>query len=132
MGTVSTSMTISSGAGELVTSAISITNNKDIVAPNTTGLARGTITSTAVGTASGQVTIYTGDDYAAIAYIYIKNTDVTDTDYVYVYKDGGTDIWLKLAGGDWAFLPTVADDTLKAFATTSGTIVEFMTFGTDQ
>ena len=49
-----------------------------------------------------------------------------------MYKDGGTDIWLKLAGGDFAFLPLVADDTLKAYATTNPTVVEWMVIGTDQ
>jgi hypothetical protein len=133
MGVVSTTVTITSAADSLVSSAISISNSKDITAPNTNGLARGTITATSKG-ASGEVTIYTADDYAAIAYVYIKNTDSTSTDYVYVYNDttSGDPIILKLAGGDWAFLPTVADKTLKAYATTSGTIVEHMVFGTDQ
>jgi hypothetical protein len=105
-----------------------------ITASNTTGLARRPITSTAVGTASGQVTIYTADDFAAIAYVYLKNTDPTATDYIYVFDDttSGDPVILKLAGGDWAFMPVIADKTLKAYATTSGTVLEFMIIGTDQ
>ena len=127
-----TTAKISLISSDLVSDAINFTQSASITASHTTGLARAPITSTAVGTASGQVTLYTGDDYAAIAYLYIKNTDATATDYIYVYKDGGTDNWLKLAGGDWAFLPLIADDTLKAWATTGGTVVEWMIIGTDQ
>ena len=117
--------TLSLSSSDLLSDALSFSTNTSVTASHTTGLARAPITSTAVGTASGQVTLYTGDDYAAIAYLYIKNTDTTATDYIYVYKDGGTDIWLKLAGGDFAFLPLVADDTLKAYATTNPTVVSF-------
>jgi len=130
MATLTPTLTLAST--DLVTDSLSLSTNTSITASHTTGLARQPITSTAVGTASGQVTLYTGDDFAAIAYLYVKNTDDTATDYIYVYKDGGVDNLLKLAGGDWAFLPLIADDTLKAWATTSGTIVEFMVVGTDQ
>ena len=130
MGTVSGTLSLSSS--DLLSDTLSMSVSTSVTASNTTGLARRPITSTAVGTASGQVTLYTGDDFAAIAYLYIKNTDTTATDYIYVYKDGGTDNLLKLAGGDFAFLPLIADDTLKAWATTSGTVVEFMVIGTDQ
>ena len=119
-------------SSDLVTDDLNLSTNTSVTANHTTGLARRPITSTAVGTASGQVTLYTGDDFAATAYLYVKNTDATATDYIYVYKDGGTDNLLKLAGGDWAFMPLIADDTLKAWATTSPTVVEFMVIGTDQ
>ena len=130
MATVTGTLSLSSS--DLLSDTLSMSVSTSVTASNTTGLARRPITSTAVGTASGQVTLYTGDDFAAIAYLYIKNTDTTATDYIYVYKDGGTDNLLKLAGGDFAFLPLIADDTLKAWATTSGTVVEFMVIGTDQ
>ena len=128
MATVTPKITLTST--DLLSQNLNISVSSSITASHTTGLARAPITSTAIGTASGQVTLYTADDFAATAYMYIKNTDSTTTDYIYVYT--GANIWLKLAGGDWAFLPMVADDTLKAYATTTGTIVEWMVFGTDQ
>jgi len=133
MATVTAQITLSSAAGDLTTNALTLSDNNAITAGETTGLARMKITATSKG-ASGEVTIYTADDFAAIAYIYIKNTDATATDYIYVYDDttSGDPVILKLAGGDWAFLPTIADKTLKAYATTSGTIIESMVFGTDQ
>ncbi len=134
MATVTAAVTLTSAADDLLTSALSLSDSASITATHTTGLARRPITSTAVGAASGQVTLYTADDFAAISYIYIKNTDTTSTDYIYVFNDttSGDPVMLKLGGGEWAFLPTIADKTLKCYATTSGTVVEWMVFGTDQ
>ena len=54
---------------------------------HTTGLSRKKVTSTDKGTASGQVTLYTADDFAAIPYLYIKNTATTAGHKIYVYDD---------------------------------------------
>ena len=200
MAKVTTKLTLSST--DLLSQSLNLSLSKTITAAHTTGLARAPITSTALGTTAGQVTIYTSDDYAATAYVYIKNTDTTATDYIYVYGDtpvvtasGGafnndptvthvavagiqvgmvvsgdgipegatvasitsTTVFelsasttggsltgkalvfsygkptnLKLGGGEFAFMPVTADKTMKAYATTTGTVVEFMVFGTDQ
>lgn len=134
MATVSATVSLSSAAGDLVTNALTLSDSNPITAGASTGLARRPVISTAKGTASGQVTLYTADDFAAIAYLYVKNTDATATDYIYIYDGSttGNPVILKLAGGDWAFLPLNADMTLKAYATTNPTIIEFMVFGTDQ
>ena len=131
MATVTTKLTINSS--DLVSNTLSLSLSSKVAASHTTGLARAPITSIAKGTAAGQVTLYTANDFAATAYMYIKNTDISTTDYVYVYADSASDdpILLKLAGGDFAFLPMSADTTLKAYTATSGTIVEWMVFGTD-
>ena len=63
------------------------------------------------------------------AYVYIKNLSTTSTDYVYVYT-GSTNI-LRLAGGDWALMPTMESTGLAAFATTNPTTIEFMVIGTE-
>ena len=128
MATVTSKLTLSST--DLLSQTLNLSLTNAITVSHTTGLARAPITSTAIGTTSGQVTLYTADDFAAIAYMYVKNTDTTSANYIYVYT--GSNIWLKIAGGEFAFLPMVADDTLKAYAETSGTVVEWMVFGTDQ
>ena len=132
MATVTAALTLTSS--DLLTSSLSVSTSTSATATATSGLSRRPITSTAVGTVSGQVTLYTADDFAAISYVYVKNTDTTTTDYIYIFDDttSGDPQILKLAGGDWAFLPTVADKTLKAYASTSGTVIEWMVFGTDQ
>ena len=130
MATVTSKLTLSSS--DLTSQTLSLSLSKALSASHTTGLAR-----TKVGQAAVNVNaalLYTSDDYAAIAYVYVKNTDSTATNYIYVYDDttSGDPVILKLAGGDFAFMPTNADKTLKAYGTDATSVVEFMVFGTDQ
>ena len=101
---------------------------------HTTGLARKTITSTAKGTASGQVTLYTGDDFAAIPYLYIKNSATTAGHRIYIYDDStsGDPLQFQLDAGDWGFIPMHGDKTYKAYASNNPTKMEFMVLGQDQ
>ena len=129
-----TTATITLSSTDLLTDSLSLTstqtlyNNPDFC----NGLARKKITSTAIGTTSGQVILYTADDMTpgTTAYIYIKNLSTTSTDYVFVYT-GSANI-LKMAGGDWALLPwNASDNSLSAWAVTNPTSVEFMVIGTE-
>ena len=101
---------------------------------DTTGLTRKKITSTAKGTASGQITLYTADDFAAIGYLYIKNLETTVGNRIYVYDDTSTNdpIQFQLDAGDFAFIPMHGDKTYKAYATNNPTSIEFMVMGKDQ
>ena len=101
---------------------------------HTTGLARAKVTSTAKGTASGQVTLYTADDFAAIPYLYIKNLDTTAGNKIFIYDDttSGDPLQFQLDAGDWGFIPMHGDKTYKAYATTNPTSIEFMVIGKDQ
>ena len=101
---------------------------------HTTGLARKTITSTAKGTASGQVTLYTADDFAAIPDLYVKNAATTAGHRIYIYDDStsGDPLQFQLDAGDWGFIPMHGDKTYKAYATNNPTKMEFMVLGQDQ
>ena len=101
---------------------------------HTTGLSRKAVISTAKGTASGQVTLYTADDFAAIPYLYIKNTDTTPGNKIFIYDDttSGDPLQFQLDAGDWGFIPMHGDKTYKAYATTNPTTIEFMVLGKDQ
>ena len=118
----------------LTTSATLTQTTTSTGVEDTTGLARAKITSTAKGTASGQVTLYTADDYAAIPYLYIKNLDTTAGNRIYVYDDttSGDPLQFQLDAGDFGFIPMHGDKTYKAYATTNPTKVEFMVIGKDQ
>jgi hypothetical protein len=123
---------ISLSSSNIITSStLAITVNKALTLDHG-GIQRKKVTATSAGGTA--TTIYTADDFAAIAYVYIKNLDTTATDYIYVYDEtsSGDPVILKLAGGDWAWLPTIADKTLKAYATTDPTNIEFGVFGSDQ
>jgi hypothetical protein len=133
MATVTSKLTLTSS--DLLSQPLSLSLSKAITATHTTGLARAPITSTAKGTTAGQVTIYTADDYAAIAYLYVKNTDSTAANKIYIYDDTSTGdpILIQLDGGDFLFMPMHGDKTLKAYAPNGNNpVVEFMVFGTDQ
>lgn len=133
MATVTSKLTLTSS--DLTSQSLSLSLTKSITASHTTGLARAAVTSTAKGTASGQVTLYTADDYAAIAYLFVKNTNTTAANKIYIYNDTSTGdpIWMQLQGGEFAFIPMHGDKTLKAYAPNgSNPIVEWMVFGTDQ
>ena len=130
MATVTSKLTLSSS--DLTSQTLSLSLSKAISASHTTGLARTKVGQTAVHAQAA--VLYTADDYAAIAYVYVKNTDSTATNFIFVYDDttSGDPVILKLAGGDFAFMPTIADKTLKAYGTNATSVVEFMVFGTDQ
>ena len=100
----------------------------------TTGLNRKKVTSTAKGTTSGQVTLYTADDFAAIPYLYVKNLDTTAGNKIFIYDDSttGDPLQFQLDAGDWGFIPMHGDKTYKAYATTNPTSIEFMVLGKDK
>ena len=133
MATTTPTLTLTSS--DLLTDALSVSVTTSVTASHTTGLARAVVKSTAKGTAAGQVTLYTADDYAAIAYLYVKNTNTTAANKIYIYDDTSTGdpILIQLACNDFAWIPMHGDKTLKAY-NPNGTdpIIEWMVIGTDQ
>ena len=132
---MATTPTLTLTSSDLLTDALSLSTTTTVTASHTTGLARAVVKSTAKGTAAGQVTLYTADDYAAIAYLYVKNTNTTAANKIYIYDDTSTGdpILIQLAGSDFAWIPMHGDKTLKAY-NPNGTdpIIEWMVIGTDQ
>ena len=131
MATVTSKLTLSST--DLLSQTLNLSVTNAITASGTTGLARKAITSTAKATPAGQVTLHTAADFTAPAYLYVKNTDTTSTDHVVIYDatSAAEAIVLLLKGGEFAFMPLNNSIDLKAYAVTSGTVVEFMVFGTE-
>ena len=135
MATVTATIGLSSGSGDLTSDALDISLTKEITITDmaTTGLARAKVQATAVHATA--TVLYTADDYAAGPYLYIKNTAAAATEYIWVYDDttSGDPQILKMAGGDWAFMPLKGDKTLKAYAPSGNNpFIEWMVFGTDQ
>ena len=133
MATLNTTLTLAST--DLTSDTLNLTATNSITISHTTGISRETVTSTAKGTASGQVTLYTADDYAAIAYLYIKNTSTTVADKIFIYDDStsGDPTIMQLAGTDLAWVPMHGDKTLKAYNPNgSNPVIEWMIIGTDQ
>ena len=132
MATVTPTLTLTST--DLLSDALSLTATCSITASHTSGLARAAITSTAKGTTDGQVTIATAGEFTSPNYLYIKNTatfHATDN-IITVFDDTNSDVeTIYIPGGQFAFVPIFSGNTLKAFASTSGTVVEWMVFGTN-
>ena len=139
---ITAELTLTSAAGGLTTDALALSTTTTLTktgtstaVEHTTGLARAAVKSTAKGTTSGQITLYTGDDYAAIAYLYIKNIATTAGHKIYVYDDttSGDPIQFQLDAGDFGFIPMHGDKTYKAYSPGGNDpIVEWMVIGVDQ
>ena len=139
---ITAAISLTSAAGDLVTDALSLSTSVALTktgtataVEHTTGLARKVVKSTAKATASGQVTLYTADDFAAIAYLYIKNTATTAGHKIYIYDDStsGDPIQFQLDAGDWGFIPMHGDKTYKAYSPGGNNpVVEWMVIGVDQ
>ena len=136
-----TTATITLNSTDLLTDELSLSTTATLTKTttatgieDTTGLNRKKILSTAKGTASGQITLYTADDFAAIPYLYIKNLATTAGHRIYVYDDttSGDPLQFQLDAGDWGFIPMHGDKTYKAYATNNPTSIEFMVMGQDQ
>ena len=139
MATTTATLTINST--DLLTDELSLATTSTLTQTttstgieDTTGLTRKKITSTAKGTASGQVTLYTADDFAAIPYLYVKNLETTAGNRIYIYDDTttGDPLQFQLDAGDFGFIPMHGDKTYKAYATANPTSIEFMVLGKDQ
>lgn len=128
MATVTPKLTISSS--DLLSQPVNISVSTSITATSG-GVERRKANQTAVH--ADAVVLFTASDFSAPAYLFVKNTETTVTNYVYVYDDttSGDPVILKLAGGQFAWMPLNAGLTLKAYGTSADSIVEFGLFGTD-
>ena len=131
MATLNSTLTLAST--DITSDTLSLTTTASFTCTHTSGIARKAITSTAIGTASGQVTLDTADEFGSPSIIYIKNTHAyhASNNWIYCYFSGDADgLPIQIAGGQFAYIPLTSDFTLKAYTSTSGTIVEFCVFGT--
>jgi len=131
MATTIAQLTLTSS--DLLSDTLELTTLASIVAPHTGGLSRSAVTSTAIGTASGQVTVDTANTFASPNFIYVKNTADfhASNSVVYGYFNGQSGHSLQLHGGQFAYIPASGDFTLKFYTSTSGTIIEHMVIGTN-
>jgi len=90
--------------------------------------------NSATNSASDHEVLVDKNEYASPAFVYIKNTSDyhTSNNIVKVYYDNlGADDIMEIRGGQFAFLPLNPLANLRAYTSTSGTIVEFMVTGTE-
>ena len=128
MGSLRAVLTLTSS--NILTTNLSISVQATVEA-DSGNVIRGKILGTSAG--SNDVTVYKASDKTDNAYVYIKNMDPQRENYIYVYADSATDdpVFMKIAGGEFAFFPAKSDQTLKAYGTKVDTIVEYGVFGQD-
>ena len=93
-----------------------------------------TADSAATNSGSDHPILVNKSEFASPAFVYIKNTADyhTSNNIVYIYYDNyGAESIMEIRGGAFAFVPLDTQNNLKAYTSTSGTIVEYMTFGTN-
>ena len=110
---------------DLTSDALSLTHTQTLTLTQG-GIMRYSVTGTSTGAA---YTLYTGNDQSGPVYMWIKNTDTTATDYVYVYTDDSDDTnFIQLKGGEGAWLTLNDAATYKCYVATAETVIEYGIF----
>tara|TARA_R110002012_G_scaffold311209_1_gene520575 strand:- start:19 stop:420 length:402 start_codon:yes stop_codon:yes gene_type:complete len=126
MGTLRATLSLASS--DVLSSPIAL-NVSAAVSADSGLLSRAKVAQVAVNAAA--LKVYKADDKVTSAYLYVKNLDVEREKYVYLYNDANDDVFAKLAGGEFCFVPVAPDQDIKAYATRVDTLVEYGVFGLD-
>lgn len=134
MATLGTKLSLNIAAGGLTSNALALSINKNLTVQEG-GVRVIEVNATSVGSSASAIyTPTSSNPTTKPVYLYLKNLDATATDYIYVYADTASDdpVIFQLAGGEFLFAPLEDATTFKAYATTTGTLLEVGVFGTDQ
>jgi len=123
MATVTVKLTLTST--DLTSDSLSLENTQTMTCSQG-GVTRYAVTGTTAGAAS---TLYTGNDQTGPVWLYLKNTDSTAADYVYVFTDDSDDTnFVKLGGGESIWLTLNKEATYKCYVQTAETVIEYGVF----
>lgn len=127
MGTLRATLALASG--DVLTTPVAL-NVVQAAGADSGYIMRAKVLKTAVH--DDALVVYKENDKLTSAYIYVKNMDPEREKYVYLYNDANSnDVFAKLAGGEFCFVPVAPDQTIKAYATRVDTIIELGVFGLD-
>ena len=88
----------------------------------------------ATNSASDHPILVDKSEFASPAFVYIKNTaayHASDGRVFCYYDNHAAEDIMEIRGGHFAFVPLSPNNNLKAYTSTSGTIVEYMIIGDD-
>tara|TARA_R100001015_G_C4606020_1_gene161074 strand:+ start:236 stop:640 length:405 start_codon:yes stop_codon:yes gene_type:complete len=121
--------TLSLSSSDVLSSNLNLTVGSSIDA-DSGNLSRAKVLKTAVH--NDALVVYKSNDKLEAAYLYVKNLDEEKTKYIYLYQDtDNDDVFAKIGGGEFAFIPVAIDKTIKVYATRIDTMVEYSVFGLD-
>lgn len=85
----------------------------------------------AVAAGASALTLYKASDKLVTAYAFVRNLSGEKEDFIYAYNDANDDLFLKLGGGEIAFIPLPNDQDIKVYGTKVDQLIEFAVFGLD-
>jgi len=88
----------------------------------------------ATNSASDHPVLVDKNEFSSPAFAYIKNTAAyhASNNRVFVYYDNhGAEDVMEIRGGQFAYIPLNPQNNLKAYTSTSATVVEYMVIGTN-
>ena len=128
MASISASLSLTSP--DVLTSPLSIGVDSTLVV-DSGGLVRATVKGTAAD--SNDLVIYKANDKESQAFLYIRNMAPQLESYLHVRNEtaGDNALFAKIGGGQFAFVPIQADQTLAVHASVANTPIEYGIFGED-
>lgn len=127
MAKIKASLTLSSTDALSTPVALSLSTTMDV---DSGSVIRAKVATTA---ASGAMTVHKADEKLESSYLYIRNLDPVRENFLHVFADTAADdpVVMKIAGGEFAFVPVQFDQTYKAYGTKTEQILEYGVFGLD-
>ena len=128
MATIRASLSLTSP--DVLTSPLAISIDSNLLV-DSGGLVRATVKGTVADT--NDLEIYKANDKETQAFLFIRNLSANTEDYLHVRNEtaGDTALFAKVGGGQFAFVPIQADQTLAVHATVANTLMEYGIFGED-
>ena len=128
MATIRASLSLTSS--DVLTSPLAISIDSNLLV-DSGGLVRSIVKGTAADI--NDLVIYKANDKETQAFLFIRNLSASTEDYLHVRNEtaGDTALFAKVGGGQFAFVPIQADQTLAVHATVANTPIEYGIFGED-
>ena len=126
MGTVRATLRLSSS--DVLSSNLDLTCAVDCLV-DSGSLQRVKVAAVAYG--SNAQTVHKANQNVDRAYLYVKNLDSVKENLITIAENTNEEEIVKLAGGEFCFLPVARGTTLLAFGTKVDQMIEFGSFGLD-
>lgn len=128
MATIRASLSLTSP--DVLTSPLAISIDSNLLV-DSGGLVRAMVKGTVADT--NDLVIYKANDKETQAFLFIRNLSANTEDYLHVRNEtaGDTALFAKVGGGQFAFVPIQADQTLAVHASVANTPMEYGIFGED-
>lgn len=126
MGSVRVSLRLSSS--DVLSTSLDLSAISTIEA-DSGSIQRVKVAGTAIGNDAQR--IHKPNEKSDRAYLYVKNMETVEENFLVIYELGNNAEIAKLGGGEFCFIPVDPSADLRAFGTRVDQIMEFGSFGLD-